>query len=51
VLVVFAVPVALPAMLTVSPGIGSMETAKKGALLTRLNAMDDAATMDTLCAD
>ena len=51
VLIVFAVPVALPAMFTVNLAIGSMETAKKGALLTRLNAMEDAATIDTLCAD
>ncbi len=50
-LIVFAVPVALPAMFTVSMAIGSLETAKKGALVTRLNAMEDAATMDTLCAD
>jgi len=50
-LIVFAVPVALPAMFTVSMAIGSMETARKGALVTRLNAMEDAATMDTLCAD
>ena len=50
-LVVFAVPVALPAMFTVSMAIGSLETAKRGALVTRLNAIEDAATMDTLCAD
>jgi Cation transport ATPase len=48
VLIVFAVPVALPTMFTISLAIGSMETAKKGALLTRLNAMEDAATIDTL---
>jgi len=51
VLIVFAVPVALPAMFTISLAIGSMEAAKKGALLTRLNAMEDTATMDTLCVD
>jgi E1-E2 ATPase. len=32
VLIVFAVPVALPAMFTISLAIGSMEAAKKGAL-------------------
>jgi len=51
VLIVFAVPIALFEMFTVSLAKGSMETAKKGALLTRLNAMKDAAKMDTLCAD
>lgn len=50
-LIVFAVPVALPAMFTVSMAIGSIETARKGALVTRLNAIEDAATMDILCAD
>ncbi|MGC8645458.1 MAG: plasma-membrane proton-efflux P-type ATPase [Thermoplasmata archaeon] len=51
VLLVFAVPVALPAMFTVSMAIGSMESVKKGALVTRLSAIEDAATMDVLCAD
>lgn len=50
-LIVFAGPVALPAMFTVSMAIGSLETARKGALVTILNAIEDAATMDTLCAD
>ncbi|MCW6159092.1 MAG: plasma-membrane proton-efflux P-type ATPase [Thermoplasmatales archaeon] len=50
-LLVFAVPVALPAMFTVSMAVGSLESAKKGALVTRLNAIEDAANMDVLCAD
>ena len=51
VLVVFAVPVALPAMFTVSMAIGSQELVKKGVLVTRLSASEDAASMDILCAD
>lgn len=51
VMVVFAVPVALPAMFTVSMAIGSLELAKKGVLVTRLSASEDAASMDILCAD
>ncbi len=51
VLIVFAVPVALPAMFTVSMAVGSLEIAKKGALITRLSAIEDAASMDTICAD
>jgi len=51
VLVVFAVPVALPAMFTVSMAIGSKELASKGVLVTRLSASEDAASMDILCAD
>lgn len=51
VLIVFAVPVALPAMFTVSMAVGSQELVKKGVLVTRLSASEDAASMDILCAD
>ncbi len=51
VLIVFAVPVALPAMFTVSMAIGSLELVSKGVLITRLSASEDAASMDTLCVD
>ncbi len=51
VLIVFAVPVALPAMFTVSMALGSLELAKKGVLVTRLGASEDAASMDVLCVD
>jgi H+-transporting ATPase len=51
VLLLAAIPVALPAMFTVSMAIGSMELVKKGVLVTRLSASEDAATMDILCAD
>jgi len=51
VLLLSAIPVALPAMFTVSTAIGSMELVKKGVLVTRLSASEDAATMDILCAD
>jgi len=51
VLLLSAIPVALPAMFTVSMAIGSMELAKKGVLVTRLSASEDAAIMNVLCAD
>jgi len=51
VLLLSAIPVALPAMFTVSMAIGAMELSKKGVLFTRLSAAEDAATMDVLCAD
>jgi H+-transporting ATPase len=51
VLLLSAIPVALPAMFTVSMALGSMELAEKGVLVTRLSASEDAATMDVLCAD
>jgi len=51
VLLASSIPVALPAMFTISMAFGSMELVKKGVLVTRLNAVEDAATMDTLCFD
>ncbi|CCD29975.1 ATPase, E1-E2 type [Candidatus Glomeribacter gigasporarum BEG34] len=51
VLMMGAVPVALPAMLTASMAISSIALARRGVLITRLNAVEDAATMDVLCAD
>jgi H+-transporting ATPase len=51
VLLLSAIPVALPAMFTVSTAIGSMELARKGVLVTRLSASEDAATMNVICAD
>jgi len=51
VLLMSAVPVALPVMFTVSMAVGSMELGRRGVLITRLNAIEDAANMDVLCAD
>ncbi len=51
ILLVSAIPVALPAMFTISMALGSLELVKRGVLITRLNASEDAASMDTLCAD
>lgn len=51
VLLLSAIPVALPAMFTTSMAIGAMELAKKGVIVTRLSAAEDAATMNVLCAD
>jgi len=51
VLLMSAVPVALPVMFTVSMAVGSRELAKRGVLVTRLSAAEDAATMDVLCVD
>ncbi len=51
VLLMSAVPVALPVMFTVSMAVGSKELAKHGVLVTRLSAAEDAATMDVLCVD
>lgn len=51
VLLMSAVPVALPVMFTVSMAFGAKELAKRGVLVTRLSAAEDAATMDVLCVD
>ena len=46
-----AVPVALPATFTLAAALGSRVLAAKGVLLTRLTALNEAATIDVLCAD
>jgi H+-transporting ATPase len=51
VLAVSAIPVALPAMFTISMALGSVELVNRGILITRLSATEDAALMNTLCAD
>nr|WP_236719373.1 plasma-membrane proton-efflux P-type ATPase [Picrophilus oshimae] len=51
VLLITSIPVALPATFTIAMAIGAMDMAKKGAIVTRLNAIEDAASMDILCSD
>jgi len=51
VLLLGAIPVALPAMFTVSMALASKELVKQGVLVTRLSAPDDAAQMDVICLD
>jgi H+-transporting ATPase len=51
VILLSAIPVALPAMFTVSMALGAKELSKKGVLITRLSATEDAATMNVLCVD
>lgn len=46
-----AVPVALPAVLTIVQAVGAMELSKKGVLVTRLDSIEDAASIDVLCFD
>jgi len=46
-----AIPVALPATFTLATALGAHALAKRGVLPTRLSAIDEAATMDVLCAD
>ncbi len=49
--VLAAIPVALPATFTLASAIAARALAQRGVLLTRLAAVDEAATMDVLCSD
>jgi H+-transporting ATPase len=49
--VLASIPVALPATFTLASALGARALAGLGVLPTRLSAVDEAATMDVLCAD
>jgi H+-transporting ATPase len=51
VLVVAAIPVALPAVLTVTLAVGAVALSKKEAIVSRLTAIEEIAGMDILCSD
>ncbi len=51
VLTVAAIPVALPAVLTVTMAVGAMSLAKKQAIVSRLAAIEELAGIDILCSD
>jgi H+-transporting ATPase len=46
-----SIPVALPATFTLASALGARALASLGVLPTRLSAVDEAASMDVLCAD
>lgn len=46
-----AVPVALPAVLTIVQAVGATDLSKKGVLVTRLDSIEDAASIDIFCFD
>lgn len=46
-----AVPVALPAVLTIMQAVGASRLASRGVLVTRLSAIEDAASVDVMCLD
>jgi H+-transporting ATPase len=49
--VLASIPVALPAMFTLAAALGAQALAHQNVLPTRLSAVDEAASMDVLCAD
>ncbi|MCP5524203.1 MAG: plasma-membrane proton-efflux P-type ATPase [Verrucomicrobiales bacterium] len=51
ILVVAAIPVAMPAVLSVTMAIGAVVLARKKAILTRLDSIEEMAGMDILCSD
>jgi H+-transporting ATPase len=51
ILLVASVPVALPATFTVATALGALEMSHRGVLVTRLSAIEEAASMDVLCTD
>lgn len=51
ILLVASVPVALPATFTLATALGARELAASGVLVTRLSAIEEAASMDVLAAD
>lgn len=46
-----AIPVALPAVLTIVQAVGALALSKKGVLVTRLDSIEDAASIDIFCFD
>ncbi|KPJ58237.1 MAG: metal ABC transporter ATPase [Deltaproteobacteria bacterium DG_8] len=51
ILTVASIPVALPAVLSVTMAIGAGNLAKKKTIVSRLEAVEELAGMDTLCSD
>ncbi|MDD2783165.1 MAG: HAD-IC family P-type ATPase, partial [Sulfuricurvum sp.] len=51
VLMISAIPVAMPAVLTVTMAVGASVLAKKEAIVSRLAAIEELAGMDVLCSD
>ena len=49
--VLASIPVALPATFTLASALGARALASQGVLPTRLSAVDEAASIDVLCAD
>lgn len=51
VLTVAAIPVALPAVLSVTMAVGAIALAKKEAIVSKLVSIEEMAGMDVLCSD
>lgn len=51
ILTVASIPVAMPAVLSVTMAVGALKLSKKKVIVSRLEAIEEAAGMDILCSD
>lgn len=51
ILTVAAIPVAMPAVLSMTMAVGAMVLSKRKAIVTRLESIEEMASMDILCSD
>lgn len=51
VIIVGGIPIAMPTVLSVTLALGAFKLAKKGAIVSRLTAIEEMAGMDMLCSD
>ncbi|HDK44626.1 MAG TPA: plasma-membrane proton-efflux P-type ATPase, partial [Desulfobacteraceae bacterium] len=51
ILTVASIPVAMPAVLSMTMAVGAMMLSKKKAIVTRLESIEEMASMDILCSD
>ncbi|NIA20359.1 MAG: plasma-membrane proton-efflux P-type ATPase, partial [Xanthomonadaceae bacterium] len=51
ILTVASIPVAMPAVLSMTMAVGAMLLSKKKAIVTRLESIEEMASMDILCSD
>ena len=51
ILTVASIPVAMPAVLSVTMAVGALALSKRGAIVSRLESIEEMAGMDILCSD
>jgi len=51
VVLIASIPVALPATFTIATAYGAVDLSRRGALVTRLTAVEEAASVDAMCFD
>lgn len=51
ILTVASIPVAMPAVLSMAMALGAMSLSKRKAIVTRLESIEEMASMDVLCSD